>query len=145
MYCIKCGAQIEEGANFCTKCGAPVDGAAVEQAETYDLQQVGARPVAQKPAKVWTIFAGIGFGVSLGSIILFWIGAYVTFLFGPIGLVFSILGKKSDTKKKLATTGVILSIIAMILSFIFFIITIVALIEEITSAPTPGYYPGYYY
>jgi hypothetical protein len=32
LYCRKCGAKLDEGANFCRKCGAPVEGAAVPPA-----------------------------------------------------------------------------------------------------------------
>lgn len=48
MYCIKCGAQIEDDATFCTSCGAPIESSSA--APTGTLGSVAAEPVAVEPA-----------------------------------------------------------------------------------------------
>ena len=34
MFCVKCGTQLPEGANFCLKCGTQVAGASILWVET---------------------------------------------------------------------------------------------------------------
>ena len=48
MFCIYCGAEIEDGKKFCTKCGAPVDGQDAEDGQPTD--EVGSgRPLGETP------------------------------------------------------------------------------------------------
>ena len=128
MYCEHCGNFIEEGQVFCQSCGArvtPVIDATVNSASTAPT----ATPAERKKAKCWSIFAGVGFGVALGSLLTFWFGAFAM-ITAQFGLVFSILGRVSDvpSSRSKATAGIILSIIAFVLSILSYVVLIAAMI-----------------
>ena len=119
MYCRNCGEEVKEGQSYCMTCGTSTD----------ENVSVGPQPRVenyQNQSVVWTVFARIGFGVGLGSLICFWI-FYLAIFTAPVGLVFSILGKKSVNANKTAKAGIILSSIALGLSLLVFVVLIAEL------------------
>lgn len=105
-FCKKCGAQLEDGAKFCPKCGATQEQAAPQAAP------VAAAPVAEQGP--WKVFAILGLVFGIVGLVFFWFN-FGGFLMSATGLVFSILGKKSVSKKGMATAGLVLSIIGLAL------------------------------
>ena len=120
MFCQHCGAEATEGQVFCASCGARLDEEVVVTTATANH--------VPTQSKCWTVFANIGFGLGLGSLILFWVYT-LSVCTAPIGLVFSILGTKSNTSGGRAKSGIVLSTIALALSIIVWIIIIAALLE----------------
>ncbi|MCD6310617.1 MAG: zinc-ribbon domain-containing protein, partial [Candidatus Eremiobacteraeota bacterium] len=79
-YCIRCGAQLPEGANFCNECGAPIISSATEQHAPLQPQQL---PKQVEPAEQkYDGFAIASFICSL-TIIFWWLGL----ILGIISLV----------------------------------------------------------
>lgn len=111
-FCKKCGAQLEEGAQFCAKCGATQEAAAPQAAPQ------AAAPVADNGP--WKVFAILGLVFGIIGLVLFWMGL-VGIIIAAAGLVFSILGKKSTTKGGLATGGLVCSIIGLALGVTLYI------------------------
>lgn len=105
-FCKKCGAQLEDGAKFCPKCGATQEQAAPQAAP------VAAAPVAEQGP--WKVFAILGLVFGIVGLVFFWV-SFGGFWFSATGLVFSILGKKSVSKKGMATAGLVLSIVGLAL------------------------------
>ena len=105
-FCKKCGAQLEDGAKFCPKCGATQEQAAPQAAP------VAAAPVADQGP--WKVFAILGLVFGIVGLVFFWFN-FGGFFISATGLVFSILGKKSVSKKGMATAGLVLSIIGLAL------------------------------
>ena len=116
MYCTYCGNLLNDNDRFCSNCGN----------STLVEPEVIEQP---KEAKCWTVFAKIGYGVSLAALILSCIPHPTLFLIGMetagIGLVFSILGGKSSLLnqkakkgKKMAIAGLVVSTIYLIILFI---------------------------
>ena len=105
-FCKKCGAQLEDGAKFCPKCGATQEQAAPQAAP------VAAAPVAEQGP--WKVFAILGLVFGIVGLVFFWI-SFGGFWFSAAGLVFSILCKKSVSKKGMATAGLVLSIVGLAL------------------------------
>ena len=114
MYCRYCGAEVNEEKGYCSSCGARLK----EEAET--VATVTGETSEKKQLKCWHVFANVGFGLGLGSLIGFWL--YSISIFTAIaGLVFSILGSRSEINAGKAKKGIILSGIALGLStFIWF-------------------------
>ena len=124
MYCKNCGAEISENSAFCPNCGAKV---AVEQQPTnyeYNPYQQYSEP-KRSGAKVWDVFAIIGFVVGIVSIASCW--NPFGFSYSIYGIVLSALGKKSTSINHFgkAKTGLVLSIIATAISIIAYIIYLV--------------------
>ena len=105
-FCKKCGAQLEDGAKFCPKCGATQEQAAPQAAP------VAAAPVAEQGP--WKVFAILGLVFGIVGLVFFW-ATYAGPALAATGLVFSILGKKSVSKKGMATAGLVLSIVGLAL------------------------------
>lgn len=108
-FCKKCGAQLEDGAKFCPKCGATQEQAAPQVAP------VAAAPVAEQGP--WKVFAILGLVFSIVGLVFFWV-SFGGFWFSAAGLVFAILGKKSVSKKGMATAALVLSIVGLALGVI---------------------------
>ena len=112
-FCKKCGAQLEDGAQFCAKCGATQEAAQAPAAAPQ-----AAAPVADNGP--WKVFAILGLVFGIIGLVLFWFGL-VGIIIAAVGLVFSILGKKSTSKGGMATAGLVLSIIGLALGLTIYI------------------------
>ncbi len=108
MYCKECGKLLNENENFCTNCGEPISNNIKVETKEHHVP------------KCFDIFAMVGYGLGLGSIIGFMTGPFATVV-AIYGIVFSALGKRSIKKHDKASTGLTLSIVATILSFIFYV------------------------
>lgn len=112
MFCKYCGSELKTEGNFCPNCGAEVNKSnIVAVSQTEKEVQTNNRDVG--PFKV---FAFIGFGVSIESIIIS-IFPYIGFLgvfTGIIGVVFASLGLKSR-KKPFAIIGLVLSCLSILI------------------------------
>lgn len=126
MYCKKCGAELLEGIKFCPECGEPVG---TNEVVGYE-QTSEAKP---RVAKCFTIFGKLGYTFGLISFILSFIPfmCFVSMELAPIGLVFSILGKKDPMLDAKTKKGKIFSILGLVFGFIMTIVTgvIMALLE----------------
>lgn len=142
MFCQYCGAEISGEEKFCQSCGARIDGVETVTSEPVTPQYAGEK----KEPMVWTVFARIGFGFSIATLVFCWLVS-VSSWSGPIGLVFSILGGKSSRAKGLSKAGITISIIGMVISLIFMIVFIAAIIEGTLAdlENANGYYGDYYY
>lgn len=57
-YCTKCGASLEDSAQFCRSCGAPVEPVPAEEASTPSGKSTSSRPRRGIAAQFDTIAAG---------------------------------------------------------------------------------------
>lgn len=57
-YCTKCGASLEDSAQFCRSCGAPVEPVPAEEASTPSGKSTFSRPRRGIAAQFDTIAAG---------------------------------------------------------------------------------------
>ena len=142
MYCKHCGTKLPEGTTNCPNCTPVVSEAqasfatfedsvsliaetpVVEETPTVEVTPV-LEPAPKKSAKVWSIFAKVGFGLGLAGLITSII-PYICMVGVEIagaGLVFSILGRKSNEFAKKAKNGVVLSAIGLGVGFFMCFIT----------------------
>lgn len=137
MFCVKCGAEIEDGTQFCPKCGAtqePPVQAAAEQ--VYEAAPAAApAPEAGKSKSIMALVFGIVSIVLSGFFSARWVGVVL----GVIGLVCAIIGMSmaknaraemaaagiDPSTGKMAQVGKILSIIGLICAIIAIIVAII--------------------
>jgi uncharacterized membrane protein YvbJ len=103
-YCRNCGNPIEETQQYCTRCGMPSDNC--RQNAPYN---------AGCPAQSYNSFAITGFCLSLGSLVL----PYVGILAAVLGIIFSAIAKKQliekpENGRNLANAGLIVGIIVTV-------------------------------
>ena len=130
MYCKKCGAELLEGIKFCSECGEPVSvNSGVVEAEILDFEQPAEAPKVHV-AKCFTIFGKLGYVFGLVSFILGFIPfmCFVSLELAPIGLVFSILGKKDVTLAEKTKKGRIFSILGFVFGFVITIVTMIIMV-----------------
>ena len=143
MYCTNCGKELPEQAKFCPNCGVNVATITVEN-PTVEVEEE-----PKKEPKVWGIFAKIGFGLGLGGLISSCIPVFWIFIMGMeisgFGLVFSILGGRSNefgykAKKgrKLSIAGLIVSSVYLILIIVFIILVALGTIDGSTGSYNDG-------
>lgn len=116
MFCKNCGTQLEDGKMFCPNCGAKVE-------EERNDDAFETRPQSQAPVRSempWKIFAIIGFSTSIIWLVLIWI-PFLGFC-SIESLVFSILGKKSQSQRGKAVGGIVMSIITIVANLLLSII-----------------------
>ena len=133
MFCTYCGKEMADGFVICPGCGASTAQNATHQQP--DPSQMYAQPVVPPVAAPKDERGGLaiaGFVVSLVSIVCCYFGVVT----GIVGLILSILGMKSTTKKGLAIAGVIISAVA-----IFIWILYIAYIVLLTSS---GFWDGFW-
>ncbi len=108
MKCPNCNSELMPESKFCPNCGAKVETNEVKEGEVVQNQNT---------ASSGDSAALVGFILGLCSIIAWFIplfGYPVTI----IGIIFSVLGLKSTTRKGMATAGLILSIIFLIITLL---------------------------
>ena len=103
MYCKYCGKEHTENDLFCPYCG----------------ESIVEKEPEKKPAKCWSIFAGIAKALGIVTIATFWIpifGLY-SMIPGIPGIVFGVMGKyaKEEPYVSRAKTGFILSLLGTVL------------------------------
>ena len=87
-YCVKCGTQIAEGAEFCPKCGTPVTGYKREEGKGPRYECFG----WERGGEIWGIIAAGVFLIGLAILWyfnLFWPG--ILFLIGIMIIIGGIL------------------------------------------------------
>lgn len=99
MFCKNCGRMIDDNSNYCPQCGAPLD---ENRARTQRFVNSSERI---------NYLAIIGFALA--------------FLMPIAGLICSVLGRKRATEyggdgRKLASAGIVLSIVFLVLYALFF-------------------------
>ena len=141
MYCSKCGIEVANDARFCPGCGAPVG----QQAGTASNQGQNARPTdtgnslsGENSGTFDRIVSEIGADQSSTPIIALILGitaVILALIFGPVGLVLGIIGRKVslDARTKIGantfvSVGLALSIIGLILGIVFTIIWVVSIV-----------------
>ena len=113
MFCKFCGSELKLEGKFCPNCGGEVDKNSYIAEAYQPYNEVEKEKPDNGPFKV---FAFIGFGVSIESIIIS-IFPYIGFLgvfTGIIGIVFASLGLKSR-KKPFAIIGLVLSCLSILI------------------------------
>lgn len=124
MYCSKCGNKLEEGQLFCPLCGTKY----IDATQEVNNETLEVTDNAEKPSKVRTVFAAVGCGVGIWSLVFCWI-FYLSIFTAIPALVFSILGFKSERHRGLAIAGLTCSIIALVLAGLLWIVFFKALDE----------------
>lgn len=137
-FCRKCGAQLEDGANFCPKCGAPVaeeSGVSEKQMNNGGNSQVRQNPNTQQqpqnnngtpgdePGKSEAI-ASMVIGIIACVLVCFdsTIGlGIVGMIAGIVAIVLSSVSKKKGCTNGMRTAGLVLGIIAVVLNAIFLV------------------------
>ena len=137
MFCVKCGAEIEDGTQFCPKCGATQEPPVEAPAEpVYNAAPAAApAPEAGKSKSIMALVFGIVSIVLSGFFSARWVGVVL----GVIGLVCAIIGLSmaknaraemaaagiDPSTGKMAQVGKILSIIGLICAIIAIIVAII--------------------
>lgn len=123
MFCRICGKEVADDVRFCPYCGADLSEQMTE--EVVDAVEATSENDDNGP---WKVFALIGFILGIVSLAgsLFFIGLTT----GVPGIVFSILGKKSNNpdRQSQAAKGLKLSIWGLIVSVVVYIVFIVVLV-----------------
>lgn len=127
-YCPNCGKEVMENSNFCNGCGKNLvenSSVAINNVQTNTSNTNGV--------------AIAGFVVSLVSVLCCGGTSFIGLILSIIGLVQS--KKKEGNGKGLAIAGIIISAILLILLILLYVFVFsAAIIDEINSPTTPGYY-----
>ena len=144
MYCPKCGMEVPDNSVYCPTCGYTLKDESIEIEEKdivedsikeepkSDYVSAGNDRVANK------IFAFIGFGTGIFSLVFCW----VPFMFWSsiIGIIFGKLGSHDNTKKQFGSRGFVMSLIALIINVLITIawfICVIILAEEASQNGWP--------
>lgn len=121
LYCQQCGSKLTENEKYCFVCGALLN----ENEANTEIQNDNSVP------KCFTIFGKIGFILGIITIAICLIPGWniVCFDIGPIGIVFSCLGKKDPTLKNKTKAGFILSIVGFVVGLIINVIAFIIFIN----------------
>ena len=114
--CKYCGQTMDEGDAFCANCGARVND---KEPATAPAENAIVEP------KSIQIFAFIGMGLGIFSLVTAFIpfaNLFTSVSSGIAGIVFSVLGKKSQRRKTNAKVGLILSIVGIALAIVLFVV-----------------------
>ena len=101
MFCPECGKELSVKALYCPDCG-------------YRFQEI--RNTSGNSDKIYT-FALVGMILGFCSIIA-WLLPFLGYPTAITGIVFSSLGMKSNLKRGMAITGLVLSIVFLCLTFV---------------------------
>lgn len=110
-YCPNCGEKIKEKNNYCPNCGEKVE----EKKKHNKDYEEPVQPVTEETSEDKNALIGyiLGF-TSIGACFIPIVAYPVTIC----GIIFSIKGLKSSTKKNMAMTGLILSIVFLAIAII---------------------------
>ena len=136
MFCESCGSSVPDGTSICPNCGSPIAQAAqpayqqpayqqpVYQQPAYQQPVVQVQPVVvqqQQPAGKSSGLAIAGLIMGIFTLLLCWV-PIVGFIFGLLGLIFSIAGiaKKNGGAKGAAVAGLVMTIVGAIVFICLF-------------------------
>lgn len=114
MNCKKCGKELTDDMIFCPICGEKIYRNVIDIVEEEKAEETENGP--------WKVFARFGSIFAKISLCIFWL-AGVGINLGILGIVFSCLGKKSKSRRKMAEVGFKRSLIATILALGFMSLT----------------------
>lgn len=127
MYCKKCGKMVEDGSAFCPYCGADLREQQVEEVKENEEAEVLEATPTNEDNGPWKVFALVGFILGIVSLAgsIFMLGLTT----GVPGIVFSILGKKSNNpdKQEKAAKGLKLSIWGLIVSCVVYLALVIVI------------------
>lgn len=114
-FCMNCGKELQAEEKFCPACGTAV--------ESGEVVEVSEEPKVQAVPKCFTVFAKIAKVVGIVALICAFIPFVnvLSFEIGPVGIVFSILGKKDPYMVPSCKKSLKLSIWATVLGFVLYI------------------------
>ena len=122
MFCPKCGKQVDDNATYCSSCGQALNQPAEQESNVSKLAKTELVAV-DKNAKN-------GFILGLVSIIA-WLFPLLGYPVTICGIVFSVKGLKSYSKKTMAIIGLVLSIIFLLVTFINSLLGVLMQLEAI--------------
>ena len=93
MNCKKCGKELTDDMIFCPICGEKIYRNVIDIVEEEKAEETENGP--------WKVFARFGSIFAKISLCIFWL-AGVGINLGILGIVFSCLGKKSKSRRKMA-------------------------------------------
>ena len=110
QFCGNCGTKLDPSWNVCTECGTPVGGEVAHQPPPGrpHPQEVIYKKESKTFGSLALAFGIISFCCCCG------------FIFGPLAILFGILGLFKDDNRTLAIIGLVFGIIGAICGFIFF-------------------------
>ena len=113
MYCKMCGSQIPDGADVCNVCGA-----VQKKQNSADNSTIVSESSPIRETTAEDIFAIVSVSASIA-------GLFFGFIMMIVGLVFGILGRKSQKYPGFAKGGIIVSIIGIVLRIVVIIVCVV--------------------
>ena len=145
MICSKCGAELQDGAQFCNKCGQRIE--FMPQQQQQPQQQTQYTPAQNPwggnvPNQPMRSEEEPGKGLATASLILgilslvfIFVGTYALIgtLLGSIGIILAAVAKKKGNKSGVGTAGLVMSIIGVSLTLISFL-ACVACIADISNS-----------
>lgn len=121
-FCMNCGKELKDDEKFCPACGTEVE------KEEELVNEILDEPETKPVPKCFTIFAKIAKVFGLVTFICSFI-PFVNVLaleIGPVGIVFSILGKKDpemiDSCKKSLKFSIWGTVLGLVLYFVYIIV-----------------------
>ena len=118
-FCMNCGKELQVEEKFCPACGTAVEETVEVDDVAYDYQ-----PKPTPVPKCFTVFAKIAKVIGIVSFVCAFIPYVCVFSceLGPVGIVFSILGKKDPAMISSCKTSLKFSIWGTVLGFVFYIL-----------------------
>ena len=115
-FCMNCGKELQAEEKFCPACGTAV--------EAEEVAEAVSEPKKESVPKCFTIFAKIAKVVGLVAFICSFIPFInvLSFEIGPVGIVFSILGKKDPFMVYSCKKSLKFSIWGTVLGFVLYIV-----------------------
>ncbi len=130
--CDKCGALNADTAKFCIDCGANLIEQAAER-ESVNVERINPDEVPSGDnGTPWATFANIGYILGIISLVFCWF-PYSMFYLGGTGIVFSCLGKWSNSNRGKAEKGFRMSLISVILNLVLTIVIVGIIAAKFTS------------
>ena len=124
MFCEKCGKEVK-GGNFCKYCGSPLEKVEVVEAEVVNQNK-------EKPSKkyiLWETLSIIGYVFGVITFVSSFFMPFALIKYSILGIVFSILGRKSYRNYERAEVGIKLSTASIFMSALVCLVLITIFIS----------------